>query len=174
MPWDIATCDFLIGQHKWETDVIDTRFTAIWWTDVTVVPDGMPLSLSSGPLAFYTEQKKFSLSIHTGHQFKPLPQCVTQGQRQSVDVAEDDVKWKRELLHVGFDFWQFSRVKYRHSDVKYRVFVGRVVKNHENHEYAGLSCTSNGFMYGLQGETPSRVNYSDFDFPIFHVLHHIA
>ena len=21
MPWDIATCDFLIGQHKWETDV---------------------------------------------------------------------------------------------------------------------------------------------------------
>lgn len=100
---------------------------------------------------------KFSLSIHTRHQFKPLPKRVTQGQRQRVDVSENDVKWKRELFHVGFDFWQFSRAKYRHSDVKHGVLVGRVVKNHEDHEYAGLSCYSNGFLYSLQGETQSRV-----------------
>ena len=118
--------------------------------------------------------KALSRSIYTRDQFKPLPQCVTQGQRQRVDVPEDDVKWERELLHVGFDFWQLSRAKYRHSDVKYGVFVGRVVKNHENHKYAGFSCSSNGFLHSLQGETQWRVNYSDFDFPIFHVTHCIA
>lgn len=111
-------------------------------------------------------------SIHTRHQFKPLPQCVAQRQRQRVDVSENDVKWERELLHVGFDFWQFSRAKYRHSDVKNRVFVGWVVKNHEYHEYAGLLCYSNGFLHSLQGETQSRVNYFDFSYLVFHVHHY--
>lgn len=112
---------------------------------------------------------KPSISIHTRHQFKPLSQCVTQGQRQRVDVSENDVKRKWELLHVGLDFWQFSWAKYRHSDVKNGVFVSWVVKNHEDHKYTGLSCNSNGFLHSLQGETQSRVNFSDLNFPFLHV-----
>lgn len=111
-----------------------------------------------------------SISIHTRHQFKPLSQCVTQGQRQRVDVSENDVKWERELLHVGLDFWQFSWAKYRHSDVKNGVFVSRVVKNHEDHKYSSLSCNSNGFLHSLQGETQSRVNFSDFNFPFMFII----
>jgi len=111
-----------------------------------------------------------SISIHIRHQFKPLSQCVTQGQRQCVDVSENDVKWERELLHVGLDFWQFSWAKYRHSDVKNGVFVSWVVKNHEDHKYTGLSCNSNGFLHSLQGETQSRVNFSDFNFPFMFII----
>lgn len=113
---------------------------------------------------------KLSISIHTRHQFKPLSQCVTQGQRQRVDVSENDVKWERELLHVGLDFWQFSWAKYRHSDVKNGVLVSWVVKNHEDHKYTGLSCNSNGFLHSLQGETQSRVNFSDFNFPFMFII----
>ena len=169
MPWDIATCDFLIGQRKWETELLDIRFTEIWRHWDPRWHASFALLRPSRILHW-----KLSRSIHTRDQFKPLPQCVTQGQRQRVDVPEDDVKWERELLHVRFDFWQLSRAKYRHSDVKYGVFVGRVVKNHENHKYAGFSPSSNGFLHSLQGETQWRVNYSDFEFPIFHVTHYIA
>lgn len=70
-------------------------------------------------LSLYDRWLPVGLLVGCCDKFKPLPQRIAQGLWQGVDVPQDDVEGKGELLHVGADFWQLSRpFEYGHLDVQ--------------------------------------------------------
>lgn len=62
------------------------------------------------------------LPVSGSDELEPLPQSITQRLGQGVDIAQDHVKRKRELVHVGADLRQFARsFKDGHFDIQYGI-----------------------------------------------------
>lgn len=76
------------------------------------------------------------LPVSGSDELEPLPQSITQRLRQGVDITQDHIKRKRELVHVGADLWQFARsFKDGHFDIQYRILEqghGRVMSTEKH------------------------------------------